>query len=271
LTPFKKGSEYVICAILFLGIGLLIKLRQEFSRRTYHLLLLSMLATVVSELAFTFYVSNYGISNLVGHYFKLLSFYLVYKAIVQTGIRDPYELVYMELKAKEEELERQVLIDELTGMFNRRATFRLLGKALHGAQRNNAPCTVCYLDLDGFKEINDRLGHKTGDLILIQFAEAIRQTIREMDYGCRLGGDEFLIVFPGCAEEQAEVVVQRIRGRLQRSFDKGRCAHAIRFSYGLAEFAGQGQVEIDRLVEMADQRMLEQKRSGRQVSRLATA
>ena len=270
LTPFKIVSEYVICGILLVGIILLVKLRDLFNYRIYLLLLISMLATIGSELAFTFYVSNYGISNLVGHYFKLLSFYLIYKAIVQTGIRDPYELVYLELKAKEEELERLALMDDLTGMFNRRATFRLLNKTLHGAQRQNRHCTVCYVDLDEFKEVNDRFGHRAGDQILIRFGEAVRETIREMDYGCRVGGDEFLIIFPNCHQESALVIVERLRQRLQDWFDDGRCAHAVNFSYGLAEYAGQGEVDVDRLVEIADRRMLQRKTGNRRSSLTAT-
>lgn len=270
LTPFKIGSEYVICGILLVGIILLVKLRDLFHYRIYLLLLISMLATISSELAFTFYVSNYGISNLVGHYFKLLSFYLIYKAIVQTGIRDPYELVYLELKAKEGELERLALMDDLTGMLNRRATFRLLNKTLHGAQRQNQQCTVCYVDLDEFKEVNDRFGHRAGDQILIRFAEAVRETIREMDYGCRVGGDEFLIIFPNCHQESALVIVERIQQRLQDWFDNGRCIHAVNFSYGLAEYAGQGDVDADRLVETADRRMLQKKTGNRRNSLTAT-
>ena len=269
LTPFKIISEYVICGILLAGIMFLVKLRDQFHHRIYLLLLISMLATIGSELAFTFYVSNYDLSNLVGHYFKLLSFYLIYKAIVQTGIRDPYELVYLELRAKEEELERLALMDDLTGMFNRRATFRLLNKTLHGAQRQNRQCTVCYMDLDGFKAVNDRFGHRAGDQILIRFAEAVKETVREMDYGCRLGGDEFLIIFPNCHQESALVIVERIRQRLQDWFDNGRCIHAVNFSYGLAEYAGQGEVNVDRLVEVADRRML-QRKTGRRNNSSAT-
>ncbi|WDP90110.1 MAG: hypothetical protein HUN04_10495 [Desulfobacter sp.] len=97
LTPFKKISEYLICAILLLGAGLLYKNRSRFEPHIYKLLLLSISCTIISELSFTFYISNYGFSNLVGHYFKLFSFYLIYKSILETGIKRPYELIFKEL------------------------------------------------------------------------------------------------------------------------------------------------------------------------------
>lgn len=97
LTSFKKNSEYVICAILSLNIFLLYKNQNRFEKIIYLLLLAALICTIVSELAFTFYVSNYGLSNLVGHYFKLFSFILVYQAIVKTCIEDPYRLIFREL------------------------------------------------------------------------------------------------------------------------------------------------------------------------------
>ena len=97
LTPFKKISEYIICAILLVSMGLLHKNRHMFEGDVYNWILISMGSTIVAELAFTFYISNYGISNLIGHYFKIFSFYYIYKAIVMTGIREPYKIIFKEL------------------------------------------------------------------------------------------------------------------------------------------------------------------------------
>jgi len=125
LTPFKKISEYVICTILAVGIFLLTKNKNRFESKIYKNLLVSIICTIISEMAFTFYADNYGFSNLVGHYFKLVSFYLIYKAIIETGIRQPYELIFRELdtankKLKDEiktrvgvESERELLIKKL--------------------------------------------------------------------------------------------------------------------------------------------------------------
>lgn len=119
LTPFKKISEYFICLILTAALVLLHRNKDRFDPGVHRLLFYSLVCTIVSELAFTFYVSNYGLSNLVGHYFKLLSFYLIYRAIIDTGMTQPFRLIFRELNAeiamrKESEKKREKLITELT-------------------------------------------------------------------------------------------------------------------------------------------------------------
>ncbi len=108
LTPFKKISEYLICLILLGGIALLYKNRIRFEPSIFRALLLSIICTITSELAFTFYVSNYGLSNLIGHYFKLFSFLLIYKAIIETGIRSPYEIIFKELDTSNKTLNKEI-------------------------------------------------------------------------------------------------------------------------------------------------------------------
>lgn len=108
LTPFKKISEYVICMILVCSIFFLYINKNRFEPNIYRTILASLICTIISELAFTFYISNYGFSNLVGHYFKLFSFYLIYKAIIETGIRTPYELIFKELAAANSNLSMEI-------------------------------------------------------------------------------------------------------------------------------------------------------------------
>ncbi len=108
LTPFKKFSEYIICAILLAGIFLLIKNKNKFEPKIYRNVLFSVICTIISELAFTFYIDNYGFSNLIGHYFKIFSYYLIYRAIIETGIRQPYELIFKELDASNKNLQHEI-------------------------------------------------------------------------------------------------------------------------------------------------------------------
>jgi PAS domain S-box-containing protein len=102
LTLFKKTSEYIICLILLGSIGLLLKNRKEFDRKVLQRVIWSIIVTIASELAFTFYVDVYGLSNLIGHYLKILSFYLMYKAIIETGLTKPYDLLFRNVKQSEE-------------------------------------------------------------------------------------------------------------------------------------------------------------------------
>lgn len=115
LTPFKKISECVISLILFCSIAVLWKRRIEFDEDVLRLLIVSIILTIMSELAFTFYVSVYGISNLIGHFLKIISFYLIYRAIIVTGMNRPYDLLFRNLKKNNDalqeardELEQQV-------------------------------------------------------------------------------------------------------------------------------------------------------------------
>lgn len=104
LTPFKKISEYVICLILLGAVGLLLKERTQLEKGVLRLIIGSIGLTIGSELAFTFYVSVYGFSNQVGHVFKFLSFYLIYRAIIETGLTRPYDLLFRELTKEREAL-----------------------------------------------------------------------------------------------------------------------------------------------------------------------
>jgi len=105
-TTFKLVSEYIISAILILSLLILNHKKNQFDDTIYRLLKWIIVLTVLGELVFTVYISNYGFSNLVGHYLKIASFYLVYKAIIKTGLERPFDLIFRELKQKEEKLEK---------------------------------------------------------------------------------------------------------------------------------------------------------------------
>ncbi len=101
LTTFKTVSEYIISAILLVVIILLHFYRKEFNRNIFMLIIISLFLTVLSELSFTLYVDIYGFFNQLGHFLKLLSFFLIYKALVETGFLNPLNLLFFKLKQKE--------------------------------------------------------------------------------------------------------------------------------------------------------------------------
>ena len=104
LTAFKIGSEYIISMILLGALALLFKNRREFDQRVFQLLAVSISFTITSELFFTFYIHVYGLSNLAGHCFKIISFYFIYKAIVETGLKSPHSLLSKNLEEKSQNL-----------------------------------------------------------------------------------------------------------------------------------------------------------------------
>ncbi|WP_321495167.1 MASE3 domain-containing protein [uncultured Desulfobacter sp.] len=142
LTTFKKISEYIICIILVVSMGLLYKNRNIFERKIYNWIMTSMGCTIISELAFTFYISNYGFSNLIGHYFKIFSFYFIYKAIVETGIKEPYKIIFKELNTTIKSLN-----DEITVRKNlereKEENITKLKKALEDIKTLNGLIPIC--------------------------------------------------------------------------------------------------------------------------------
>jgi len=104
LTPFKIISEYIIDFLLFITIFMIYKQRFLFERKIYLTFLYSIIATIISELAFTLYVNAYGIPNLIGHIFKIISFFFLYKAIINIGLENPINLLFRKLKLSEKNL-----------------------------------------------------------------------------------------------------------------------------------------------------------------------
>jgi len=134
LTPFKVVSEYIICFILICSFVLLFHRREKFDPKILRLIVWAIFCTIVSELAFTFYISVYGLSNLIGHFFKLFSFYLIYRAIIVTGLKNPYSLLFYNLQKNQEEL--QIIMDSSPLMIfykDRENNFIRVNKALADA------------------------------------------------------------------------------------------------------------------------------------------
>ena len=102
LTSFKVISEYIISLMLVIAIWLLLKNRAEFSEKVVRFIIASIVVTIISEVSFTLYTDVYSILSMVGHALKIIAFFLLYKAIVETGIKRPYELLFRNLKQSEE-------------------------------------------------------------------------------------------------------------------------------------------------------------------------
>ena len=150
------------------------------------------------------------------------------------------------------ELERSARTDGLTGLPNRRAFEDELAREMARATRVQAPLTVALLDLDGFKQLNDRAGHQAGDDALRAVADAWTQGLRTMDVLARYGGDEFAVLLPGCTLPEAHEVLDRMR--LSTPLGLG-C------SIGLTSW--QSGEPPDELVARADTALYASKRSGR--------
>jgi diguanylate cyclase (GGDEF)-like protein len=158
-------------------------------------------------------------------------------------------------------LETLARSDGLTGLLNRRSFEVALEDECARARRSRSPLSVVYLDIDRFKEVNDRVGHAAGDQVLRQLALAIGGTVRErVDGGFRLGGDEFALLLPSSTREQAGLVVERIR-RFCADHDALWAVGALDFSAGIVEFDGGESAQA--LLQRGDAAMYRQKQDRR--------
>jgi two-component system cell cycle response regulator len=169
-----------------------------------------------------------------------------------------------ELLAAREALREQATKDSLTHLWNRSSIFELLCRELARAQREGTPVGVVMVDLDHFKSVNDNYGHFTGDAVLCESARRLQSTIRQYDAIGRYGGEEFLVMLPGCDEQTSFNLAERMRKHLaqgQMSLNEG--AIGVTASFG-ATVALPGQVWTpESLIRKADEALYLAKRLGR--------
>jgi diguanylate cyclase (GGDEF)-like protein len=146
--------------------------------------------------------------------------------------------------------------DALTGVANRRAFFGALTSAVDLAARRPGPWTITYVDVDDFKQINDRLGHNTGDEVLRAVAGTLRTATRRVDVVARLGGDEFGVLMPDTSPAQAETAVRKLQSLLDGAMAQG--GWPVTFSIGTTTFLAP-PASPDAALAIADARMYEVK------------
>jgi diguanylate cyclase (GGDEF)-like protein len=151
------------------------------------------------------------------------------------------------------ELQRQANTDALTGLANRAAITRTLEDAVR-----KTDAAVLFVDLDGFKEINDRLGHERGDAVLVEAADRIATSLGRLGKVGRLGGDEFLVVLPAASDRDLVLIADRILDHLSEPWPEGG---AITASIGIA--TAVEHESADRLLDRADSAMYDAKSCGR--------
>ena len=156
-------------------------------------------------------------------------------------------------------LERLAITDPLTGLVNRRGGERNIAKEISRARRHQSPLSAVLFDIDRFKIINDTLGHQTGDRILREISSLLRRTVRAYDTVIRWGGEEFLLVLPGVALTEAQLLAERIRVAVEklRLSEIGR----VTISGGVATLSGD--FTFESMLTDADARLYQAKDAGR--------
>jgi diguanylate cyclase (GGDEF)-like protein len=166
--------------------------------------------------------------------------------------------------ARTAELRTLLMRDVLTGLPNRRALMEALPEAMQRARRIGKPCAIMFLDMDGFKGINDTYGHEEGDELLRQFGARIAEGVRTTDTVARLAGDEFVVILEMLADAgDAEEKARSLLPALQRPFTLKKATVTLSASIGIAVHMPDDAQDLDALLARADRAMYAAKREGK--------
>ncbi|WP_286271631.1 GGDEF domain-containing protein [Thalassotalea hakodatensis] len=176
------------------------------------------------------------------------------------------------IKGKQEELKRLADTDPMTELFNRRYFEKTAQQAIHEAKENQSVISIMVIDIDHFKTINDNYGHSTGDEVIISFAKLLMKHQRDIDIVCRYGGEEFLLLLPGCDNENACKVAERIRQAASEAVLTDEQQNEVTYTVSI----GVHQLELSydttrSAIDAADKALYHAKSSGRNQVQLTQA
>ena len=195
---------------------------------------------------------------MLGHIYKVIAYLFIYQAIVVEVIEEPFE----QLKLAKNELGHIANLDSLTRIPNRRLLSDRMKQAFAQTVREQNMLAVCYLDLDGFKPINDTLGHESGDQILIDISKRLGGTIRGGDTVARLGGDEFVVLLLGLeSAEECVTTLERLLSTIAQPMNVKNVTVTVSASIGVSLYPLDDE-DPDTLLRHADQAMYIAKQTG---------
>lgn len=165
------------------------------------------------------------------------------------------------LRLENKKLNYLVSTDSMTGVLNRKSGLGLLERELKLAKDIDKNLIISFIDVDGLKIINDTFGHEQGDKLLISVAEILKKSIRKTDFAIRMGGDEFLVVFPKTTMKEVNTVWGRIIKLVEES-NKNNEKYNLSLSYGIYEYSKETEKKLTskELIKMADTEMYRIKR-----------
>ncbi len=262
-TIFNYASYCITVGILVAALALLKHSGHRFHPRVLALVSAAIAVTALASVAFGLTHLLSGPWQALGQLLLAVSFYLIYKAFVETGFTKPYDLLFHNLKEAELHMRAMSLRDDLTGLYNRRGFFSLAEQQTRLSQRTGRNMLLFYCDLNAMKSINDTLGHQAGDRALTDVAAILSETFRESDIVARIGGDEFAVL----AIESDDTSVGMLRMRLERNLiafaDNAGRPYDISLSIGVATYDPLLSESLDQVLSRADDLMYRQKQARR--------
>jgi diguanylate cyclase (GGDEF)-like protein len=261
-TLTKKLIEYFTIALALISIIVYTMKRKKLGRRNHLFIILSLSFVILSELAVTVYADSFGALNLSGHFFKLASFYFIFRFFVETNISDPFTILFNNLKGTNAQLKFAATHDKLTGLLNRSAVFEELKKQFEIAKRFKRHFSIILINIDDFKKINDSFGHPAGDEALSFLADIIKKTVRDVDIKGRYGGDEFIVSPLEVSLDKAVAVAQKIHRNLNKELlAEVYSFHDFKVSMGVSGIREDRTLEV--ILTLTEKALLKSKQSGK--------
>ena len=196
----------------------------------------------------------------IGFSLVVISFSLVGADL--SALRRSHRRQNRDLAEALDKINRLAITDELTGIWNRRQIMRVLRAQRALAERGGYDFSVCYLDIDHFKRVNDRYGHNAGDLVLQKVAASLREELREIDFFARFGGEEFIAVLANTPLPEAKAVAERLRRRVQ-GLRFGEVDKRLRVTISLGVAGYRPGEPVEELLRRADEALYQAKAGGR--------
>jgi two-component system, cell cycle response regulator len=188
----------------------------------------------------------------------------VQKNLAIAKIKHENQQLQEELKHKNQQLEQMAATDPLTGLYNRRHFNRVLDQLFAEATRYDKDLSAVMIDLDGYKQLNDKFGHQVGDQLLVLAGKVIGANMRRMDVAARYGGDEFVLLLPQASVGDAATAAERIREEFkQASAGLLKRPLGVSMSIGIASLKANAASGGENLVGLADAALYAAKAAGR--------
>lgn len=195
------------------------------------------------------------------HAFHVLIFLVPFIYTLLGYLVNERERLLEKVKESEEKYRSLALIDELTGIYNRRGLLTLGEHYLRIVRRQKKGIYMLYADFDDLKKINDTWGHQEGDLALIETANVLKNNFRESDIIARIGGDEFVVIPVGTTVDSVDIVFARLNKAIEINNSEGNHAYRLSLSVGIAFYDPEHPVSIEELLAQADKSMYDRKRN----------
>jgi len=261
-TQFKVITEYLLSSLAAVSIILYTLKKQKLGKQNYRFIILSLSFFILSELSFTIYTDIYGFFNILGHYFKLASFYFIYRFFIETNLRDPFTILFNNLKGTNEKLQFITTHDNLTGFLNQSSALDEIKKQFEIAKRFKKPFSVIIIDIDDFKELNKQSGHPFGDRAIKYLSKIIKNSVRDVDIKGRYGGDEFIISPLEVSAANAITISQKIQENLDLALISEETPfEKFQISTGISGI--RGKRTFDEIIDKAEKALLKSKKLGK--------